>query len=101
MVQRITVPLSSLYSPYENLSYNKRTKTNFLEFVSAIKAGTAYIEPITICSLKATEGRKYYIQDGVHRAMASLLAGKTSIIANLYSDSPATGSHINLSNVRV
>lgn len=72
-----------------------------MEFVAAIKGGTAYIEPITICDMKSTEGRKYYIQDGVHRAKGAMLAGKTSIIANLYSDSPPFGTAIQLRNVKI
>lgn len=96
-MQKSQIPLASLQSPKPALDYRKRSKAEFINFVSEIKK-YGNIEPIEVYPLGTN---RYYIADGVHRAKAAQLAGLLTIPANIFTDSKPMGQTTPLANVSV
>lgn len=95
-MERISVPISALVTT-KNALTPKQGIVAFKQLVKDFQSGTA-IEPITICKIQSG---KYFIQNGVTRAKAALLAGKSEIVCNLYNDTSPAGNFWPIGAVKV
>lgn len=97
MKHPLKIPLNKLLSSKVNLNLKKRGHEAFSDLIQSFRSNIK-CEPITVCpALHDT----YYIQEGIHRAKAAHLAGKSEIDAVVYSDIKPSGQFFKLESVKV
>src|ERR1700712_5601338 len=92
------IALHLLVSPKAKLDYHKRSKIEFSNLITMIRAKRKVDSPIEVYPLG---NGKFYIADGVHRAKAAELAGIQFIDAIIFTDSKPFGLMVPLCDVIV